>query len=115
MFIIGDIFSGLIYCDWLEEHGKKPDLFRLFILRRLEFINLNKIIEPYSGLGSGYGYGYGLGYVDGYGLGSGYGYGDGDSMGNGYGYGLGYGYGDGDSMGNGYGYGLGYGDGISYN
>src|SRR5271170_7253214 len=99
MFIIGDIFSGLIYCDWLEEHGKKPDLFRLFVLRRLEFINLNKIIEPYSG----YGNGDGLGYVNGDGLGDGDGYGLGDGNGYGYdlrdGYGNGYGYGDGNGYG----------------
>src|SRR5208282_505018 len=99
MFIIGDIFSGLIYCDWLEEHGKKPDLFRLFILRRLEFINLNKIIEPYSGYGNGLGYGYGNGdgYGDGIGCDNGNGYGYGNSYGNSYGdgYGLGYGLGDG--------------------
>src|SRR5271155_128644 len=109
MFIIGDIFSGLIYCDWLEEHGKKPDLFRLFVLRRLEFINLNKIIEPSqaSDYGNGLGYGYGNGYGDGYGNGYGnddYGYGNddyGNSSGDGLGYGLGYGYD--------YGYGFGYG------
>src|SRR5271154_2957554 len=102
MFIIGDIFSGLIYCDWLEEHGKKPGLFRLFVLRRLEFINLNKIIEPYSVYGDGYGDG--NGYGDGYGYGNGNGYGNGDgfvnSDGDGYGDGHDYGYG------NGYGYGL---------
>src|SRR5271156_2081013 len=96
MFIIGDIFSGLIYCDWLEEHGKKPDLFRLFVLRRLEFINLNKIIEPYSDYGNGDGYGdgggigcdngLGNGYVDGYGNGYGNGYGFGDGFGYGFGY-----------------------------
>src|SRR5271156_3028331 len=106
MFIIGDIFSGLIYCDWLEEHGKKPGLFRLFVLRRLEFINLNKIIEPYQasdyGLGDGYGLGYGYSsvYGDGYGYGISYGYG--------FGYGFGYGYGIGCD--NGDGYGDGYGD-----
>src|SRR5271155_3000382 len=100
MFIIGDIFSGLIYCDWLEEHGKKPDLFRLFVLRRLEFINLNKIIEPYQDSDYGNGYGYSSVYGDGYG----YGYGLGLGYGNGNGYGLGYGY----VNGNGYGYGYGY-------
>src|SRR5271156_4538475 len=104
MFIIGDIFSGLIYCDWLEEHGKKPDLFRLFVLRRLEFINLNKIIEPYQD--SDYGYGDGYGYSSVYGDGNGLGLGDGYGLGNGYGFG--YGLGDGYGNGNGNGDGLGY-------
>src|SRR5271155_1046618 len=95
MFIIGDIFSGLIYCDWLEEHGKKPDLFRLFVLRRLEFINLYSTATVRGLLSQGYGLGLGYGYGDGLGDGIGDGIGNGFGLGNGYGLGLGYGFGDG--------------------
>lgn len=67
------------------------------------------------GTDNGYSYGYGDGKGSSNGCGNGDGYGDGYDYGNGYGYGNGNGYGNGKGMGNGYGnsYGIGYGTGFS--